>query len=279
MSNRVRKLRALWDLALTKGPENQVSKRWLFRTGSGLDRRFRASQNISISNAGEFLRVAFGNEIFLWPANSSTAGMLQILSELFNPSHPHQYLYGPTKVRPDDVVLDIGACEGSFAAVVTGHCERVIAVEPSRTMCRVIKELFNVRQQPCPLIVECLLGGSPSTAYFVENVLNPGQSRITFEPAEGAYRVPVFTLDQLVEMVDDKPTFIKCDAEGAALEIFSGGRNFLQACRPRLAIASYHSDSEFPLLYQFLKALGYNITGKGFLFSGSKLRVQMIHAW
>jgi hypothetical protein len=35
-------------------------------------------------------------------------------------------------------------------------------------------------------------------------------------PRAGAYEVPVETLDQLVETLDDVPTLIKCDAEGTA---------------------------------------------------------------
>jgi len=205
--------------------------------------------------------------------------MVQLLAELLVTTHPHQYNWGPTQVARHDVVLDIGACEGSFAALVTGRCSGVIVVEPSRTMCALIRDLFKLREQPCPVIKQCLLGDKPSIAYFLENPVNPGASRASAMIVEGAYEVPVLTLDRLVEELEPKPTFVKCDAEGSAPTILSGGRNFLARCRPKLAIASYHTDWEYIELHNLLKPLGYCITGKGFIFTGSKLRVNMLHAY
>ncbi len=79
--------------------------------------------------------------------------------------------------------------------------------------------------------------------------------------------------------MEQKPTFIKCDAEGAEPAIFSGGKNFLRRSRPRLAITTYHNDSDYAALHDLLTSVGYNVMGKGFLLSGRVLRVQMIHAW
>ena len=146
-------------------------------------------------------------------------------------------------------------------------------------MCAVIRKQFQFRQKPSPKIVECLLGSQNSNAYFLENLENPGASRITNEAIPGAYEVPIYTLDQLTSSMEAKPTFIKCDAEGAALQIFKGGMDFLRTYKPKLAIASYHTDSEYLDLYALLHSLGYQIKGKGFLLSGEKLRVQMLHAW
>jgi FkbM family methyltransferase len=100
--------------------------------------------------------------------------ILQLLSEILTPGHPHQYQHGPTMIGTDDIVLDIGACEGSFSALVTARCKRVIAVEPSLSMCRLIEELFRLRNEPCPRILNCLLGSESGKAHFLENVENPG---------------------------------------------------------------------------------------------------------
>lgn len=274
-----RKAGALARLLFSNGPENKVSKRWLLTTSSKLDREFAASKKFAISKLEDLVKIQVGEEVFLWPAGSPLDRGLATLSEILNPVHPHQYLYGPTQLGPDDVVLDIGACEGSFTALVAGRCKRVIAVEPSRQMCRLMTRLFEIRHQPCPLIVECFLGDSPSKAYFAEHPTNPGAGRMSFEPIKGSYEVPVRTLDDLAETLEEKPTFIKCDAEGAASVIFAGGEKFLRRYRPKLAIAAYHTQTEYTDLYRFLQGLGYNLTGKGFLFTSNQLRVQMLHAW
>ncbi len=275
-----RRLRAIFKAMFVKGPEGDVPKSWLLKASNTLlCRKFVAEQSPSITTHGEYTQIAIGKELFLWPAVLPVGGALQILSEIFMPNHPHQYLYGPTQIGPDDVVLDIGACEGSFAALVTSRSKRVIVVEPSRSMCRLIEELFRVRHQTCPVILNCLLGGERSTAYFVEDASNPAGSGVSTTPVDGGYELPVITLDQLVEMVEDKPTFIKCDAEGAAVQIYSGGVKFLTQSHPKIATASYHTDSEYLDLYALLKSYGYSVMGKGFHFQGDKLRIKMIHAW
>jgi FkbM family methyltransferase len=263
----------------SQGPEKDVAKHWLFRTGSRLDRKFAATAPYSFSDYGDFERITIYDQTFLWPRNGPKASALQILSEIMTPTHPHQYLYGPTMVGIDDVVLDIGACEGAFSALVTARCKRVVAVEPSRSMCRLIVELFQLRNEPCPQILNCLLGSESGKAYFLENARNPGASRITSGPVPGAYEVPVMTIDEAVEMMEDKPTFIKCDAEGAEIKIFSGGKHFLQQFHPKLAITTYHNPKDFADLHALLKSFGYRVEGKGFLYAGDALRVQMIHAW
>jgi len=273
-----RRLRAVWNLALTNGPEGEVSKVWLLRNARWKDRRFAKAKRYSIGREGQYLRVSIGDELFLWPVDRPASVLLSILSEVLSEDHPHQYVWGPTQIDKDDVVLDVGACEGSFAALMTSRCRGMIAVEPSRTMCNLMRELFRIRGEPCPIIKECLLGDQCATVYFAENIENPGASRMSQRPMEGAYPVPMFTLDRLAEELEPKPTFIKCDAEGAAHMILRGGREFLARYKPKLAIATYHSDGEYRQLYDLLKSIGYKVQGKGFLLSGDKFRVLMLHA-
>ena len=258
-----------------------MSKFWLFRTAGPLDRKFKRSAAIRYGDYGGYLQIEVKGETFLWPKGSPRDGVLRILSEIMTPAHPHRYIYGHTKINRNDIVLDIGACEGAFSAVVTSHCRRVIAIEPSRTMCALIPALFQVRREPCPAILNCLLGSESGRAYFLENVTNPGESRIVREAAPGAYGLPVRTLDEVAESLEQKPTFIKCDAEGAEPAIFSGGKEFLRKFRPKLAITTYHNDGDYAAMHRLLTLLGYNVAGKGFLFSPAQgtLRVQMIHAW
>jgi FkbM family methyltransferase len=273
------KVDALKNLLKNSGPERDVSLRWLLHTGSRLDKRFARKAVYKLSPFGEFSQVDIEGQRFLWPTNAPQSALLQILSELFTADHPHQYRYGPTQIEANDIVLDIGASEGSFSALVTPLCKRVIAVEPSRSMHALIEKLFELRGQTCPTILRCLLGAKAGTAWFLETPDNPGGAHISDTSSDDAYEVSVRTLDEITSSMDEKPTFIKCDAEGAELSILTGGKEFLKSHRPKLAITTYHNDSDYQDLYKLLKDLGYNVMGKGFLFAHSVLRVQMLHAW
>lgn len=261
------------------GPESEISPRWLLRTGSRLDRRFAKVNHIQVTPHGEYNRIIIQNQTFLWPRDAGVGSMVQIASELLTPDHPHQYIFGKTKVGPDDVVLDIGACEGAFAALVTSRVKGVIAIEPAASMCDLMRKLFELRGEKCPVIVNCLLGSEPSVAHFEDNAANPGASRISSQATPASYPVQVRTLDELVEELDEKPTFVKCDAEGAEYSIFNGGQNFLRKFHPKLAITTYHNDRDYADMHRLLQSLGYNVQGKGLLYAGGVLRAQMIHAW
>lgn len=276
-----RKVASVIKLHRSPGPERDIPKFWLTRTAGVMDRKFADSGACSFTENGEYLQINVKDQIFLWPLAAPRHRIVQILSEIFQPDHPHQYLYGHTQVNSEDVVLDIGACEGAFSAFVTPRCKHVIAVEPSRSMCALIPALFALRNEPCPVVLNCLLGSESSTAYFLENESNPGASCITSGPEPGAYQVPVKTIDEIVETLEHKPTFIKCDAEGAEPSIFAGGKSFLKQYRPKLAITTYHNDGDYAAMRSLLTELNYNVEGKGLLYSPGQgtLRVQMIHAW
>jgi FkbM family methyltransferase len=261
------------------GPESSVPLRWIFRTGSRLDKRFAKSGKYVLDTYGEYTRIDYRGETFLWPRKSKTETLLMLVSELMTPDHPHQYLYGPTQLCPSDVVLDIGACEGAFSAYVTSKVKRVIAVEPSRSMCSTIETLFKLRKEPPPIILNCLLGNKNGSAHFAEREDNPAVGTMLDTPRRGSYEIPVRTMDELVDSLELKPTFIKCDAEGAEFAIFSNAANFLRNYRPRLAMTTYHTPTDYRNLHMLLTDFGYNVMGKGLLFAHDRLLVQMIHAW
>ena len=93
-----------------------VSPKWLLKRSSALDEAFIKSAQVDSQAAGEFRTVTVNGEAYVWPSNAETRTLLTLVSELTNPGHPHHYLYGETTIHPGDLVLDIGACEGSFSA-------------------------------------------------------------------------------------------------------------------------------------------------------------------
>src|SRR6185312_11746436 len=110
------KLYAVVRLCFSDGPERSVPKKWLLSSSTKLDAAFISSRQYSTKEVGDYVQIQVGTEVFLWPSEAPIAQGLSVLSELLNRNHGHQYLYGPTQLMSDDVVLDIGASEGSFSA-------------------------------------------------------------------------------------------------------------------------------------------------------------------
>jgi FkbM family methyltransferase len=274
------RLRAARRLLGSSAAWSGVGARWVLYPPNMIDKRFKARADIRVEHEDDYQIVCINGRQYVWPEGMSLDPLLQIVSELTTSSHPNQYLWGPTKVQKGDVVFDIGSCEGSFSAVVAELGARPIAVEPSPRMQQVIRRLFRVRGLDEPTVVGCLLGREPGRLAFIEDLANVGHSRIAANHPASADTIQVSTLDDVVESLGlDRCDFIKCDAEGADVDIIMGGTRTLSRFHPKLAICTYHADDHYVRLRQHLLQLGYRVRGKGFLNAGGNLRVVMLHAW
>ncbi|MDQ6911440.1 MAG: FkbM family methyltransferase [Verrucomicrobiota bacterium] len=272
------KMRSVAQLFFRRNATRGVSTKWLFKTHTRLLRSFLRHHTFEVEKAGDFTYLRVDRTPFVWPANADLEPLKNLLAELLIPDHPHQYDYGLTRLSPREVLLDVGCCEGGFAAKAAAGGATVIAVEPSRRMSGVIRRLFELRGLPSPTIKECLLGSRSGEACFQENEEDPAQSRFAETKVPNSYPISLSTIDQLVAGLEVKPTYLKCDAEGADFGILQGGREFLQEFRPKIAITTYHASEDFVRMRDYLVSLGYKVEGKGLIYIGGELRVVMIHA-
>jgi FkbM family methyltransferase len=275
----------LLRLLARRGAERRVPLRWLLHAPGRTTARFAATAHVQVvpESDGDDLMVKVNGEPYAWPKDTPLDDLLAVVSELALPDHPHQYLWGPTPLRRGDVVLDIGSCEGSFAALAAEKGAQVVAVEPSEKMRRVIRRLFELRGLPQPQIVDCALGASEGSATLLEAEEHPAYASLRDSTGEHPHMqhstVRIMTLDQLVGQLDlPRVDYIKCDAEGFDVDIIKGAEKTLRRDHPRLAICTYHADDHFLQLHDFLTRLGYRVEGKGFLHVPGKFRVLMLHA-
>jgi len=273
------KAAALTSFLLQSATTNRVSWKWLFRTHTRLFPLFLRQHEISIERADAFTYLLVDGKPYVWPADADVEPLKHLVAELVTPEHPHRYDYGATPITADDVVLDIGCCDGGFAAKAVELGAAVIAVEPSRTMAAVITRLFELRKLPAPEIRQCLLGSEAGTAFFQDNVRDPAQSQITREQLPNSYAVSLTTIDALAGACARKITYIKCDAEGADFQILRGGRRYLSEHHPKIAVTAYHRSDDFQRITGHLRELGYaTICGKGLMYVNGEMRVVLIHA-
>lgn len=269
----------LWKLITREKWEAQVPLSWLLHLPGAMNAKFAKKAKVETAPDGDdALLVKINGESYIWPRQAPLDDLLAVVAELAEPMHPHQYFWGATQVKAGDVVLDIGSCEGTFAAIVAAKGANVIAIEPSPRMQRIIRRLFQVRHLPEPRIAGCALGATSGSAALIEDSDHPAYAKLD-GGASGSISVPLLSLDDFVEQQKlEKLDFIKCDAEGMDVDIIVGGKKTLERFRPKLVICTYHEDDHFNRLAEFLDGLDYNVQGKGFLHS-RKFRVMMLHAW
>jgi FkbM family methyltransferase len=278
----VKKLTAALHFLLNPRQYGNPSLKWLYNTSTRCDARFGARFGEAfkqIQSDEEFQYVCINGEPFVWPKASPIHSLKQILSELIQEDHPHHYDVPPTKINPGDLVLDVGAAEGAFAAATILKGAEVLLVEPSRTMQRVIARLFRLRGLGEPCLFGYLLGDVPAEFQFLEEIGNPGGSRPVSGQIAGSYPVEIVTLDEFAARhLPHGATYIKCDAEGWDYKILKSGGALLEKYHPKIAVTTYHNQTDYRDISGFLFGLDYICSAKGLLYDGGTLRTLMLHA-
>ncbi|GGI58047.1 FkbM family methyltransferase [Winogradskyella haliclonae] len=153
-------------------------------------------------------------------------------------------------VEKDDIVLDLGACWGDTALYFAHHCGDNGKVYSFEFIPGNIK-LFHKNLALNPklasrinLVEHPVSNVSNDKIYFKDR--GPG-SQVKFEPFDDqtgithTVSIDDFVTTNNIERVD----FIKMDIEGAEPLALEGAINTIKKHRPKLAIAIYHSLSDF----------------------------------
>lgn len=189
-----------------------------------------------------------------------------------NPRTGHSYFEGSGELevqdvmqqylRPGMICYDIGANIGFFsllAARIVGKDGRVIAFEPdpelaARLLEHVVRNDFQVIS-----VIEKAVWSEPGTVSFAraDPATSPdrGLGHIVAKGAEDAIRVNTVSLDDFVATTP-APDFLKCDVEGAEVEVFRGAGRLLTEKRPAI-LCEIHSDENHRMLLEEFARLGY----------------------
>jgi FkbM family methyltransferase len=145
-------------------------------------------------------------------------------------------------VRPGDVVWDIGANIGLFtfaAAALTGPSGHVVAFEPDAWLVQLLRR-SGALQSPAAGTVEVIPAAVASgialrpfnvarRSRAYNALANYGLSQTG--GYEEPFKVPAYNLDWLADHLP-KPNVIKCDVEGAEIEVFKDQSYMLGDIRP-----------------------------------------------
>ncbi len=185
-----------------------------------------------------------------WGRNDDRVALeLVVFEELAN-----TYQRGSVTVRPGDVVFDLGAHLGTFAAVALRRGARlVVALEPEPVNAACIEKTFRDEiAQGRLVLVKAAAWDAPGTLHFGGTGL---LGKIEGADAAATFSVPATTIDLTVERLRlDRVDFIKMDIEGAERQALAGARNTLARFGPRMALCIYHLPDDPALLPRLARA-------------------------
>ncbi len=157
--------------------------------------------------------------------------------------HAHEpYFDGSHRVRPGDVVLDIGGNIGLFTRAALDHgAAHVVIMEPAPENIAALRLTFRdeLAEGRVRLVEYGAWHESAKLTFFIDDRGSGHNSLLRHRPSgTRPITIPVTTVDALdLPRVD----FIKIDVEGAEANVLKGGRQTLDRARPRLSIATEHS--------------------------------------
>jgi FkbM family methyltransferase len=258
----------------------------------GLSRRSISSRMRTVPLSSELAWIELGPYGLAWPAQIPEDRLAVPLAELWARSNSHYYFHRLTPIRPGNRVVDVGACEGSFAVecLVRFGAATVYAFEPSHTMASALRVTAHRNGLDGRLhIIEAAVADRPGVVEFVDDAGNPLTSRIASSPVDISpgdpapsmtRRVPQLSLDEWSAAAGlDRLDFLKIDAEGSDLAVLVGARDMLREWRPSIAVTTYHEPEHCEQMIDFLSSLdlGYVFHAKGVVSFGRSARPVMLH--
>ncbi len=165
-------------------------------------------------------------------------------------------------LRPGMIFYDIGANIGFFsllAARIVGRDGRVVAFEADPEIAARLREHVTRNDFRAVSVEEKAVWSKPSTVFFAraDPATSPdrGLGHIVATGAADTIQVNAVSLDKYVHTVP-APDFLKCDVEGAEVEVFRGAQRLLKEKRPGI-LCEMHSDANRRLLLEMFARFGY----------------------
>jgi FkbM family methyltransferase len=157
---------------------------------------------------------------------------------------------------------DLGANIGFFsllAARLVGEQGRVIAFEADPEIAARLREHVDRNRFRCVTVAEKAVWSEACQVFFerVDPTTSPdrGLGHVVSTASANTVEIEAVTLDGFAR-TSPAPDFIKCDVEGAEVEVFRGAQRLLAEKRPGI-LCEIHSDESRRALRADLKRFGY----------------------
>jgi FkbM family methyltransferase len=165
-------------------------------------------------------------------------------------------------LRPGMTFYDIGANIGFFsllAARIIGPEGRVVAFEADPEVAQRFRDHVERNHFSTISIEQKAVWSETRPVFFArtdpETSPDRGLGHVVAGSAASAIRVQATSLDDFLQ-TSLAPDFLKCDVEGAEVEVFSGAKRLLKENRPIL-LCEIHSEENRRVLLEEFTRLGY----------------------
>lgn len=166
-------------------------------------------------------------------------------------------------LAPGKVFYDIGANAGYFcltASKLVGESGRIFAFEAEPDVASRLRKIIERNHLTGTTVVEKAVWHESGSVSFDRGLGSPDRlvGRVTSGQvceSTGLVAVPAISLDDFVRNAPP-PDVIKCDVEGAELEVFRGAANLLATLRPKI-ICEVHSPENLHELRGVFRQNGY----------------------
>ena len=179
--------------------------------------------------------------------------------------------FGHKFIEKENHCIDGGANQGifslSFASVVNDN-GKIVAVEPFEYCINILKNNAKENSFDNIFIEQKVLFSKSGIEKKLDYTHGVGGASITRDFGKKKFlNVKTVTIDDLTQIHNIKPNFIKLDIEGAEFEALKGSNETLRICRPQICLECTH-EKDFIKINEFLKIYNY----KPFVFINKKLQ-------
>jgi FkbM family methyltransferase len=166
-------------------------------------------------------------------------------------------------LRPGMTVYDVGANIGLFsmiAARLVGPQGSVVAFEADPEIAARLREHLSRNEFRQATVEEAAVWSETKQVYFerADPAASPdrGLGRVVEADERNTARVSAVSLDDYAQ-THAAPDFVKCDVEGAEVEVFRGAKGLLREKRP-VVVCEMHSEENRRALTAEFTASGYS---------------------
>ena len=152
----------------------------------------------------------------------------------------------------DEVYFDCGAYNGDsirmFMTETKGHYNKIIALEPDLKNISKLRDYIVTSKLKNIDVKVAATGNSNGKVNFSNDGI--GSSKVG-----DTIKVNEVDLVKLDDFIEENPTLIKMDIEGAELDSLKGASLVIRTLKPKLAICIYHRPTDFYDIPKYLSTL------------------------